>query len=424
MGAVYAATSLAGLLCVAPEIILYEHKLYYEGLVAWWLVIGFYGLHRHLTTGRAWPAGLAFVAFAAVVLTRSAFHPVWIFGLAALVLLMRQGWAPRVVVAVCLPLALVGAVMAKNQWMFGTSSLSSWGGINLAKMSVGSLAPDARHQLLKLGRLSVLSSVEPFSSPATYVHILGAQARTGQSAVDAVTKTSGFTNFNHGVYVPVGKAMMHDALAGLRAYPQAFMSRFAASIYHFNRPPSEFKGLEKNLTRMATYDRAFSLVVRGQPAAFFGSALDAGRPTHLLAQVGIWSVALLALCGLAVGAGLVSGVRYLRRRSDGAAVWFICLAFTLAYAVTVVNAFDTWENNRARFMLEPLIVLSVLWLFARVRARAARVSAPAGGGVPVEGDGVSPRARWRDVWGLRLVLRRRPRPDAALGHGQQREQRQ
>jgi hypothetical protein len=75
----------------------------------------------------------------------------------------------------------------------------------------------------------------------------------------------------------------------VRAHPQAFVSRLAASVFHFNRRPSEFKDLGNNLLPMGQYDRTFSLLVRGQPAALFGTALDAGPPQQPLAQVGIWS---------------------------------------------------------------------------------------------------------------------------------------
>lgn len=69
------ALGLTLLLAVSPATILYENKLYYEGVVAWWAVCGFALLGRHLRHGGLGTGIAAFATFVAVVLTRAAFHP-------------------------------------------------------------------------------------------------------------------------------------------------------------------------------------------------------------------------------------------------------------------------------------------------------------------------------------------------------------
>jgi hypothetical protein len=93
--------------------------------VAWLLVIGFYLLWRLLTRDQFGAGVVAYLIFASVVLIRSAFHPIWLAAMVAVVLAVQPLRWRRILAASVLGLSLVGAVMLKNQIVFGEAGLSS-----------------------------------------------------------------------------------------------------------------------------------------------------------------------------------------------------------------------------------------------------------------------------------------------------------
>ena len=58
----------------------------------------------------------------------------------------------------------------------------------------------------------------------------------------------------------------------------------------------------------------------------------------------------------------------LRGEASTQAVLTVAVALTVAFLMLVTNALDVWENNRARYMVDPFIWL-LLWLTWRWKPR-------------------------------------------------------
>jgi hypothetical protein len=395
MGAIYSLVGLAGVVCFylltlrlfglrwlawlltvvlifAPTGILYENKLYYEGLVAPLLICGFYGFHECLVNGRARMGAMAFAVFAAIVLLRTAFHPAWLILMALMPALM--GWATlrRTALLAAIPCLVVVALLVKNAVMFGAPGFSSWLGSNMARMTVETLPKDMRADMIKSGKLSALSSIDVFDPPERYVEMLGASEPTGITVLDEMKKqVGGFPNYNAEVFLRVNRGLAKDSRQALLAYPQGFLKRVGTAFYHFNRPPSEFKGLESNLVHVEQPDRFYNLLVQGQPAAVWGPGTDPKRPQSPLLQMGVVKLLFfVAAIGACVYFGWqIVGVR--RQRLTALQCFLACLAVTVAYAMLITNVLDVWENNRARYMIDPLMTLVVFGFVFRKRLGAA-----------------------------------------------------
>jgi hypothetical protein len=356
------------ILIISPTMILYEAVLYYEYPVCWILVLGFWALHRFLVERRTAAGFWAFACFAAVVLMRAAFHPVWLLVLSAIALSLGRD-RRKTAWAAALPVLMVLAVCLKNYVEFDVVGLSSWGPLNLAKMTADPLPLSLREQLVRDGRMAPEALLRSFPRPEALLEIKGPVSLTGVPELDDVREPCGKINFNHIIYTKVGPDYLKNAQAGLLTYPQGFIRRLGISLYYFNKPPTEYKGFEQNRDLITLWDRIYDVVIEGQPAALWGppppydgSPSATYRPTHPLLQVGYVDLTIFALTCAAIAKILVRTVRRRAEMRGGDRVFLACLAWTLLFAMVIVNSLDTWENNRARVMLVPLMWASALWL--------------------------------------------------------------
>ena len=165
---------LSLLLIISPATILFERALFYEGLVPWLLVIGFYLLWRFLTQDQFRAGVVAYLIFASVVLIRSAFPPIWLAAMVAVVLAAQPWRWRRILAASVLGLSLVGAVMLKNQIVFGEAGLSSWMPNYLFEQMGDPVPLEQREALARKGVLSPYAALGSFAAPDELRRIMAA----------------------------------------------------------------------------------------------------------------------------------------------------------------------------------------------------------------------------------------------------------
>jgi hypothetical protein len=188
---------VALLLIISPATILYERAPYYEGLVSWLLVAGFYLLWRFLTRDQFITGAAAFLVFASVVLIRSAFHPVWLAAMVAIVLAARPARWRRILAASAVGLALVGAVMLKNQIVFGQAGLSSSMSNSLLQQAGDPVPLELREALVQKGVLSRYGALHSFSPPDELRRVHGNVPMTGIAVLNDEFKSNGSPNYNN-----------------------------------------------------------------------------------------------------------------------------------------------------------------------------------------------------------------------------------
>lgn len=359
---------LAAWLCVSPDVLLFGEKLFYDSLVPWMLCMGLWGIHRGLAGGRGGPLAFGFGMLAAVVLTRSMFHPAW-FVVAVGLVFALAGFRRRVLASAALPAASVAAVLAKNLVLFGFAGMSSWAPLNLVGVTVERMPDEARAALVQAGTLSPLAAIDAFGPVERLLPLLPPTAPlpVHDPVLDALRKSNGQPNMNHWAMLAASRLRMPDALAALRAEPGTYAAVLLLSLYHFHRPPSEFRDVRRNLARIDPWARVANAAVGLQPAAWFGSSLDPARPQSFALQVSYGAVAVSLLAAAAGLAMLPRLLRAVRRREalPAEAAALALVLWTGLFATLVSTAFDVLENNRARYTVAPLLTLAAAAALAR-----------------------------------------------------------
>jgi hypothetical protein len=220
------------LVCIvaSPAYLLFENWLNYAYPTAAFGTFAAWCLVRYLRTQRP-VFGLGFFgAYGAVVMLNSTYQIEWfLIAGVVVVVFLRRHWRQVLVVAV-VPLIVVLAWYVKNLAMFGTTTTSSWLGMNLARSVLYKAPPAEIAALQRQGVLTSLASVAPFSGPDAYVPRFIQARPNSVSAVGTLRKSDGATNFNNPIYIAISSQYLHDDLAAIRARPSEYVSEISASI--------------------------------------------------------------------------------------------------------------------------------------------------------------------------------------------------
>ncbi len=223
---------LALLFMMNPTLMLYENLLYYTYIEIFLITAGIYTLSMWLSTQRVLFLILFFGCLTCLSLIRSLFHPAFILLTGMLLFvcvrfLMRQKFQSWLLAAVTvLFLAPCMLLCCKNMVMYDFFGTSSWAGMSLWKKT-NSYEPD---ELARFHKQSVISSYalkggyEPFRPVTDYLPPEKLGSVTCHHPSDcSVFKSTGKPNFNHAGYVPVSKALFHDAASLIAHNPSRFI---------------------------------------------------------------------------------------------------------------------------------------------------------------------------------------------------------
>jgi hypothetical protein len=336
--------------CASPAVLLHEHFLLYTYPVAVLLTWSAVRLHRALETGRERDWYLVALPLATLVLLRALFHPVWLAAvLAGLALVTRRapgGLRPLVRPALVALLA-VGAVLAKNQIVFGRPTLSSFAGMNLSRTVLDRTEWDTLTALVDEGALSPWALTGGFQPLGDYWPPPPA-APTGIPLLDRPTKADGSVNLHHAAYLDVSDQLARDSLTVIARHPGVYLASVAQNLGQTLHPASTYAPLLDARARLAPLVRFYEPALGWVPA---------------LGPMGVWPV-LLPLV-------LVLHAAWLwRRRSarDPAWVTTVFMAGTVLYVWIIGSLMERTENQRFRFEVDPLIWVLVVSAAARLVA--------------------------------------------------------
>ncbi len=334
---------------LTPGWIVYENWLFYDFPVLVLLAVACVALLRFARTGRWGSLGIFGVAVVTLGLTRSLFHLVWVVVSIGIVLVVQPRLrVRRAVTVLLLPVVLVAGWYAKNQVIFGFFGPSSWLGLSLAKTATARLDPVDREALVSNGALSRYALVKPFSPLERYEAADGRRFPNSEIAVlGQRVKSSGSPNFNHRGFVDVSAQCRTDAIKVIAGYPTVYVRSVATAVKRFFSSAVAFPPFLDNLVVMA-------------PVFQLGEKTWSRPPVVVAAFVG----ALLFSVFGAFGA-----FRQGRRAEWGVRLWVI---WTLLWVLVVGSLVEVGENHRFRFLVTPLVWLTLADGGRRLASRLPR----------------------------------------------------
>ena len=334
------------------------------------------------TTAR--PVGSRWVVVAPVVVatmlsaTRALYHPLWLVGVVALVLVAhrRSLRTADIAVVVAVPLLVLGGWALKNQVVVERPEVSTMTGMNLLRSVSPATDEGTLEELTDEGEISSIWRVGlarwALDGPCR------AADRSGSPVLASPTRTlperyrSGVfddglvPNYNARCFLDAYDQATSDAATIIRRYPGAWVrGRLWAANNWFGLPevdPAERSGLWTPLE----YSTRIALVGAPHPPLPDGW----GAPSLWVHRTPV-SIVLILLWGLV----LLTGIR--RGRSiggDGAAhLPEIVAAWTVMWTVLAGVAFELGEQVRFRNAIDPLVIGLGGWmavaLVSRWRAR-------------------------------------------------------
>jgi hypothetical protein len=356
-----------------PAVVLYENWLYVDYLVAVALVIVALLLHRFAAGAGARYAAAAFWLLAAVVLSRTLFHLVWLVAVVGLIALLAQAHRREVLLAAALPLLLCAAFYGKNLVQHGTFTASTCNGVNLNRVSTNQLSVPMRQRLIAEGELTRFALA---GSSAPSPESLHPRHRKGVRLLDQPYKSTGKVNLNATAWEELCASNARDARTVMRHYPRAYASGVANGTLVYLRPSTDYAVLDDggNVPRVDTLERVTSAVALGQ---FERTPVMANDLLENLRGVG-WFILLAHAAAVAAAAGTLLRARRQHRWSSPEVVVAAFVLLTLTWVTLAGNLFENGENNRFRFVVDPLVVVMLTaWIAARrTRARAVSQDGP------------------------------------------------
>ena len=345
---------VALLFTVSPSCVLYENLLFYTLPTALVLALSAVLLHEVMRRTSTWSIVCFLGCVLTLAMTRCVFHLLYVIvvvgGLAAV---CRRG-RKRIIVAALLPVLLLVGLSAKNLVLFGGFESSTWVGMNLWSTTGRNLSADVRERLVADGRLSDVSLIPRFSPlhsyPAEYTDVEGFES---VAALRDVTKSTGHNNFNHLAYVDISQRYLEDALYVVSHHPRALgIGVLRACFQHF-KSSSEDVSLGANGLKVGGVANVYDHLFYGKLPYDLSSVrwlpiYDRGRHHHvflfLLLALPLLVFYAVRLLRSHAGSGLDGGQRVL--------ILYLC--FNIVYVAVVGNLVEVGENNRFRFITDPL----------------------------------------------------------------------
>ncbi|MGH9459166.1 MAG: hypothetical protein ACRD2J_16140 [Thermoanaerobaculia bacterium] len=343
------AVLMTVLFMLNPNSMWMEGAVYYGVVMAALMGAAAFSFWRALESGSARAFALCLLFLTLIPLTRAFFSVPWF-----LVMVGFVGWAfrshvvarqPRrgALTAFIVPLALgvviVVGFQMKQGILFGQWLGSSWFGCNLATMTAGMSAE--KESALRRGDVSPLVNVYRNDAVPAYRPFFDVPV-TGIPALDREWKTTGEPNFNHLIYIPVGRQYLSDTVHLIVRNPLKYLLNVVNSVY----------------------------ILSGyQIGVYFD------YPSRFFARWAWWEIAAPFIGFPLIVIAIVTGVRRLRRTERPQRLLLSFMLLNIAYVIAVAVLVEKSEGPLYRYQVDAFL-FALLALAATDLRRRLRRSEP------------------------------------------------
>jgi hypothetical protein len=354
---------------LSPPVILFENWLFYTYPVTLFVVYSACLLYDYLDRPRKRTLMLFFITLSFIVLTRTLFHTVWFIAVAFWLIFMRRQHIKQIILCALAPFLLISAFHAKNLVIFRQANLSSWFGMNIAKMTL-TVPFHTLNAEIEKGKVSAIVLIEPFGDPEEYQDFADFNVPTGVPVLDMQHKTTGYTNFNHIAYISVSQQYLTAARYLIFRYPHHYLLSIIKALYAFLQPCSDDAiFVHENRNRIICWTTVYEDVLCGNQMrslwhATFTNRYGDTRIVHI--NFLFFVIPFIILWGLY---RLWKSPPSLPKRTY---LTYMYVIGTIMYVTVVGNALEMSENMRFRFLVVPFFYILFSLLFKQIINKTAK----------------------------------------------------
>ena len=359
---------------LTPSCILYENYFLYEYPLMVFLMISLWGICKYAESGQMrFVISFGFMMIL-ICLLRSYFHVIFFVLLFIILCMVHPSFRRKsAVITMSLSVMIVMMFMVKNLLLFQQSSLSSWMGMSLARMTVSELDDSIRNQLVEQGKLSPFSIAGPYKQLAYYRPYLPEMQKTGIPVLDEIKKDDDSPNFNNQAYLYVSKALLDDSLYIIKNYPSVYCRSLFWSFAFYCLPSEKWDNgsFIINREKIRVYNELFDRLVLLQMYNSDKCDFDPDDYSSYIVYI-LKTRSITLLFGLPFL--LIFLLRYVYQnwknsRNAEKLPALVYIAVIVIYVSIVPQLFEYPENNRFRFVVEPFIFIMAVFCYEEIKKR-------------------------------------------------------
>lgn len=350
----WAALAVGLIVAVRPDLLLYEHWMFYSLPVVTAVTATVWcGLRAVDGGGRRWFVATGLAAAAGMSM-HTLVNPIWILTMCAVLAFGGIGWR-RVLIVAAPGLVLATGMVVRNGIVIDQWTLSSWTGPNLSHITTFRIPESERQRLVDDGTLSRMAidrswfiQFDSLDPSAEEFERCGDPI--GNDVVDNPDRPNSTNqNFNFRCYLPFYADELDDATWTILHRPSAWLDgQIHAWGLYFN-PPEVNASMSSNLDATDGL-RQVVRVVELQPGASI-SPFSPGWGERNWRSTQITEVIVFVLATIGLG---LSARRFPARSS--ARTGRLMVVGTIAVLAISANSLELGENNRFRLMVIPLVM--------------------------------------------------------------------
>ncbi len=339
-----------------PSFILVENWFFYTQPLTCMMTVAAWTWMKYVKSKSSRFAFLAFFILFTMAMIRSLLHLIWYAGLSVLALAFSGRDWKKMISITAIPGAVIFFWYFKNFVLFGTFGVSTWLGMSLAKQTTFQLSDRERRALIADGTFSPMADIRPFSKFSAYYPYLNLR-KTGIPILDQFYKSSGSINYNNLAMVEVFRKYLRDAKWTLAHRPFSWARSQKDAWWIYFQTVSLYQFLAANRARIPFMEGLYNSCVyfqfsfspqfrKGVESYFSFYTLSGSRP------LGFTPILLFAVATLWIPYRAL-----MLHRRDGDDVergTLLFIWFNVIYVAVMGNLLETGDNNRFRFMTEPI----------------------------------------------------------------------
>lgn len=355
---------LTVLFIASPSCILFENWFFYDYPIVVIITLSALFLHRFLSQN-GWINGTTFfLLLSSIVLTRSLFHLFWFFLIFSGLLVLK--WENRKKIFLCglFPFLLIMLWIMKNQFLFGTPSTSSWIGMSLAKSYLPHISWEEKKRLIDEGKISNLSLISPYSSLDVVYQYMEKSPKTGVPVLDDelwIEKGYKKDNYNNLSYLKLSQQQMRDTMHVLLNDPSIFFLEQIHAWHSYTLPSSTYLFFKKNQSHISTLDYLYNSIIFWQ----FPGSFIIGPEGHKHYRSGFFfliSFIVVLFYFFHLLRKLLS-----ERKISAHDLTVLFMLGNIIYVACIGNLIEVGENQRFRFLTDPLLIAFIGSLIPKER---------------------------------------------------------